>query len=262
MDWFIFFSRRQGHGKGYNDPGGLFDAKPVIFDSSYQNYSYFDSCPSNSQTHMTITNLLAGHWPAVKAIYQEGIATGNATFQTVAPEWADWDAAHLPHSRLVALCEPGQSALTAPVQIALSDPGQTASTEPRQSASADPGPVVLSDPGQTASPNHGIVVGWAALSRVSARAVYAGVAEVSVYIAGRQRGRKIGEALLGTLITESERNGIWTLQAGIFPENIASLRIHARCGFRQVGYRERIGQMHGVWRDTVLVERRSRIIGA
>jgi phosphinothricin acetyltransferase len=87
--------------------------------------------------------------------------------------------------------------------------------------------------------------------------VYAGVAEVSVYIAGGQRGRKIGEALLGTLITESERNGIWTLQASIFPENIASLRIHARCGFRQVGYRERIGQMHGVWRDTVLVERRS-----
>jgi L-amino acid N-acyltransferase YncA len=162
---------------------------------------------------MTITNLLAGHWPAVKAIYQEGIATGNATFQTAAPEWTAWDAAHLPHSRLVALCDPEPS----------------------------------------------LVVGWAALSPVSARAVYAGVAEVSVYIASGQRGRRIGEALLGTLITESERNGIWTLQAGIFPENIASLRIHARCGFRQVGYRERIGQMHGVWRDTVLVERRSRL---
>jgi L-amino acid N-acyltransferase YncA len=184
---------------------------------------------------MTITNLLAGHWPAVKAIYQEGIATGNATFQTQAPEWADWDAAHLPHSRLVALCEPGQSGLMAPVQVALSNPEQAALSNPE------------------------LVVGWAALSRVSTRSVYAGVSEVSVYIASVQRGRRIGEALLGTLITESERNGIWTLQASIFPENVASLRIHARCGFRQVGYRERIGQMHGVWRDTVLVERRSRL---
>jgi L-amino acid N-acyltransferase YncA len=192
---------------------------------------------------MTITNLLAGHWPAVKAIYQEGIATGNATFQTQTPEWADWDAAHLPHSRLVALCEPGQSGLTAPVQIALSDPEQATSPDPKQ----------------VASPTAELVVGWAALSRISTRSVYAGVAEVSVYIASVQRGRRIGEALLGTLITESERNGIWTLQANIFPENIASLRIHARCGFRQVGYRERIGQMHGVWRDTVLVERRSRL---
>jgi len=208
---------------------------------------------------MTITNLLAGHWPAVKAIYQEGIATGNATFQTQAPEWVDWDAAHLPHSRLVALCEPGQSALTAPVQVVLSNPGQVPSTEPGQAASTETRQSTLSGPGSVASPNVELVVGWAALSRVSARAVYAGVAEVSVYIASVQRGRRIGEALLGTLITESERNGIWTLQASIFPENVASLRIHARCGFRQVGYRERIGQMHGVWRDTVLVERRSRL---
>ncbi len=158
---------------------------------------------------MIITKLLAEHWPAVKAIYEEGIATGSATFQTEAPEWSSWDTAHLPHSRLVALSAPTQ------------------------------------------------VLGWAALSPVSSRPVFAGVAEISVYIAAGQRGRKIGEALLDALITESERNGIWTLQAGIFPENVASLRIHARCGFRQVGYRERIGQMHGVWRDTVLVERRA-----
>jgi L-amino acid N-acyltransferase YncA len=162
---------------------------------------------------MTITKLLAEHWPAVKAIYEEGIATGNATFQTSAPDWDHWDGAHFAHSRLVALS------------------------------------------------GEGIVEGWAALSPVSARAVYAGVAEVSVYIAAGCRGRKIGEGLLCMLITESERNGIWTLQAGIFPENVASLRIHARCGFRQVGYRERIGQMHGVWRDTVLLERRSRVVG-
>ena len=159
----------------------------------------------------------------------------SATFQTEAPAWADWNAAHLPHSRLVALCEPAQA------------------------ASYGLGPVTSAGQEPAASSEAGRVVGWAALSPVSARAVYAGVAEVSVYIAGGQRGRKIGEALLGTLITESERNGIWTLQASIFPENVASLRIHARCGFRQVGYRERIGQMHGVWRDTVLVERRSRL---
>jgi L-amino acid N-acyltransferase YncA len=158
---------------------------------------------------MTITKLLAEHWPAVKAIYEEGIATGNATFQAEAPEWSRWHDAHLPHSRLVALSDAG------------------------------------------------IVVGWAALAPVSSRPVYAGVAEVSVYIAAGQRGRKIGEALLAALITDSEQNGIWTLQAGIFPENVASLRIHAHCGFRQVGYRERIGQMHGIWRDTILVERRA-----
>jgi L-amino acid N-acyltransferase YncA len=158
---------------------------------------------------MAITKLLAEHWPAVKAIYEEGIATGNATFQTEAPEWSHWHVAHLPHSRLVALSDAGT------------------------------------------------VLGWAALAPVSSRPVYSGVAEVSVYISAGQRGRKIGEALLAALIIESEQNGIWTLQAGIFPENVASLRIHAHCGFRQVGYRERIGQMHGVWRDTVLVERRA-----
>ena len=158
---------------------------------------------------MTITKLLAEHWPAVKAIYEEGIATGNATFQTEAPEWTVWDQTHRPHSRLVALSDAGT------------------------------------------------VVGWAALSPVSSRPVYAGVAEVSVYIAAGQRNKKLGETLLTALITESEKNGIWTLQASIFPENISSLRIHARCGFRQVGYRDRIGQMHGVWRDTVLVERRA-----
>ena len=190
---------------------------------------------------MTITNLLAGHWPAVKAIYEEGIATGNATFQTEAPEWADWDAAHLPHSRLVALCEPVQAASygLGPVTSAGQEPVASAGQEPVASSEA------------------GRVVGWAALSPVSARAVYAGVAEVSVYIAGGQRGRKIGECLLAQLIAESEQHGIWTLQASIFPENISSLRIHARCGFRQVGYRERIGQMNGVWRDTILVERRA-----
>jgi len=108
---------------------------------------------------------------------------------------------------------------------------------------------------------NGRVVGWAALSPVSTRAVYAGVAEVSVYIDSESRGRGIGRALLERLVSESERNGIWTLQASIFPENVASISLHKTCGFREVGTRERIGQMEGVWRDTILLERRSRLVG-
>jgi L-amino acid N-acyltransferase YncA len=162
---------------------------------------------------MFITTLLPEHRAAVKAIYEQGIATGDATFQTSAPNWEEWNAGHLPHSRLVAV-------------------------------------------------ENGQVVGWAALSAVSGRCVYAGVAEVSVYVAAAHRGKKVGEALLKALIDESERHDIWTLQAGIFPENIASLTIHGHCGFRQVGYREKIGKMWtGVWRDTVLLERRSRTAG-
>jgi L-amino acid N-acyltransferase YncA len=104
------------------------------------------------------------------------------------------------------------------------------------------------------------IAGWAALTPVSGRCVYAGVAEVSVYVGEDFRGRGIGEDLLQTLVAESESNGLWTLQAGIFPENTGSLRIHEKCGFRLVGRRERIGQMNGVWRDTLLLERRSLII--
>ena len=105
------------------------------------------------------------------------------------------------------------------------------------------------------------IVGWAALSPVSGRCVYAGVAEVSVYVSGKFRGQLIGTKLLQQLITESERQNIWTLQAGIFPENKASLKIHQQLNFRQVGYREKIGKMNNVWRDTILLERRSKIAG-
>ena len=108
----------------------------------------------------------------------------------------------------------------------------------------------------------GGILGWAALSRVSDRCVYGGVAEVSVYVGERGRGRGIGRALLEALIEASERNEIWTLQAGIFPENAASVKLHLSCGFREVGRRERIGKLHGVWRDTLLLERRSRSVGA
>jgi len=103
--------------------------------------------------------------------------------------------------------------------------------------------------------------GWAALSPVSTRQVYAGVAEVSVYVAEQVRGRGVGGLLLKTLIKESEQNGIWTLQAGIFPENVASISLHYSCGFREVGRRERIARMKGIWRDTLLLERRSKLVG-
>ncbi len=151
-------------------------------------------------------------WPSVRAIYREGIATGNATFERSAPEWDLWDAGHLPVCRLVARAA-------------------------------------------------GRPVGWAALSRVSARPVYAGVAEVSVYVAEAARGAGVGSALLTALIKEAERSGFWTLQAGIFPENRASLAVHEKAGFRVVGIRERLGAMDGRWRDVVLMERRSRVAG-
>ena len=151
-------------------------------------------------------------WPAVRAIYLEGITTGNATFEQTAPEWEKWDAGHLPGARIVA-----------------------------RSASD--------------------VLGWAALSAVSSRCVYAGVAEVSIYVAERARGRGLGRQLMARLIADSEAAGIWTLQAGIFPENAASIALHERAGFRIVGTRERLGQMDGRWRDVVLMERRSAAVG-
>lgn len=105
------------------------------------------------------------------------------------------------------------------------------------------------------------VLGWAVLSPVSRRACYRGVAEVSVYVAGDCRGAGVGRALLEALIAASEQECIWTLQGATFPENTASLRLQEQCGFRIIGRRERIAQRHGVWRDTVLTERRSRVVG-
>jgi phosphinothricin acetyltransferase len=153
--------------------------------------------------------LEAKDWPAVRAIYEEGIATGQATFETEAPSWEHWDGAH-------------SSALVAE--------------------------------------EDGEVVGWAALSPYSPRAVYAGVAEESVYVAERVRGRGVGRSLLEELVRRSEEAGIWTLEAGVFPENRASVTLHLGCGFRLVGVRERIGRLHGEWRDVLLFERRSEVI--
>ena len=161
--------------------------------------------------------MTAAHWSQVRTIYEQGIATGNATFTTAAPSWEEWDRSHLSHSRLVAV-----------------DAGSGPSEQ---------------------------VLGWAALSPVSSRCVYGGVAEVSVYVAGEARGRGLGRQLLAALVAESEAHGIWTLQAGIFPENTSSASIHVGEGFREVGRRERIGQLHGVWRDTLLLERRSAVVG-
>lgn len=159
-----------------------------------------------------IEPLQSSDWNEVRSIYEEGIATGNATFETEAPSWERWDASHLPGCRLVARGPDG-------------------------------------------------ILGWAALSPVSSRRVYAGVAEASVYVAGASQGQGVGRSLLAALIAAAEQDGIWMLQAGVFPENKASLILHERCGFRQVGRRERLGQSHGTWRDVILLERRSTVIG-
>lgn len=163
---------------------------------------------------LEIRALIDTDWESVRSIYLDGIATGEATFETIAPTWEAWNANHLPFARLVATL-----------------------------------------------PGTDQVRGWAALSAVSLRAVYAGVAEVSVYVAADARGLGIGKELMGRLIAESERNGIWTLQAGIFPENAASIALHKTFGFKVVGIRERIGMLNRRWRDTVLLERRSEVIG-
>ena len=156
----------------------------------------------------------AGDAGQVLAVYQAGLDTGQASFETAAPSWEAFDAAKLPLHRHVAV-----SAAT------------------------------------------GRVLGWTAASPVSGRRVYAGVIEHSVYVDPGHHGKGIGGALLAALVASSEDAGIWTVQSGVFPENTASLRLHERAGFRAVGVRERVGCHHGWWRDTVLIERRSRVTG-
>ena len=156
-------------------------------------------------------------WEQVRAIYEEGIATENATFEPAVPDWEKWDSSHIAEPRLV-------------VRV------------------------------------NGQVAAWAALSRVSARKVYAGIAEVSIYVGEKFRGKGIGDALLGALVDASEKAGFWTLQGGIFPENAASISLHQKHGFRVLGIREKVGQMafgklRGKWRDVALMERRSKVAG-
>ncbi len=159
-----------------------------------------------------IVKMEPSDWSQVRQIYIEGLETGNATFETQAPEWEAWDKKHLDVCRIVARR------------------GDT-------------------------------VLGWAALTPTSSRAVYAGVAEVSVYVGVEHRGQRVGGALMDVLVPTSEANGIWTLQASIFPENGASVHIHLTHGFREMGRRERIAKLHGVWRNTVILERRSQTVG-
>jgi phosphinothricin acetyltransferase len=161
---------------------------------------------------VTVGEMTRADWRAVVEIYREGIASGDATFETEPPGWERFDREHIETCRFVARDE-------------------------------------------------GAVLGWAALSPVSGRRAYRGVAEVSVYIAARARGKGVGRALLERLIEASEASGIWTLQAGIFPENEPSIALHGSCGFREVGLRERLGERDGTWRDVLLMERRSRIAG-
>jgi L-amino acid N-acyltransferase YncA len=159
-----------------------------------------------------IREFIKPDFPSVQSIYQQGIDTGNATFQDRAKDWDEWNASIIPSCRLVADLD-------------------------------------------------GEVVGWAALSSVSSRCVYTGVDEVSVYVSSSAFGRGIGHSLLRSLVESSEKVDIWTLQAGIFPENKSSISIHAKNGFKILGVRERIGKMKGVWRDVVLMERRSGVAG-
>jgi phosphinothricin acetyltransferase len=165
-----------------------------------------------------ISAMTEADWPAVAAIYQEGIDTGHATFAARPPEsWEKWSAIKINSCSLVARAEDQ-------------------------------------------------VLGWAALSPVSTRAVYAGVAEESIYVRASARGEGVGTQLLQSLIDRAEAEGIWTLETGIFAENEASLRLHYRCGFRLVGVREKKGKMgfgpyRGRWRDVLLLERRSRTVG-
>ena len=152
------------------------------------------------------------HATAVLDIYRLGIETGNATFETEAPDWASFTFSRLSENKFVALDDDGA------------------------------------------------VVGWVACSKVSDRCVYAGVVEHSVYVHPAGRGQGVGRRLLEALITATEQAGIWTIQSGVFGENTASLALHAACGFRVVGTRKRVGKHHGVWRDVVLIERRSPAI--
>lgn len=157
--------------------------------------------------------LESADWDRVRDIYAEGIATGDATFETEPPDWESWDADHLRDCRIVAVDADGE------------------------------------------------VCGWAALSPVSDRCVYGGVGEVSVYVDSDARGQGVGTLLMRELVAASERAGLWTLQAGVFPENVPSIRAHEKAGFRVVGQRERLGKLGGRWRDVLLLERRSVNIG-
>jgi L-amino acid N-acyltransferase YncA len=159
-----------------------------------------------------IRKMLDADWDKVKMIYEGGMATGLATFETKSSNWIDWDKSHHKHfGRLVA--------------------------------------IIQNDIG-----------GWAALSPVSSRSAYSGLAEISIYIAEEFRGMGLGKLLLLALVAESEKNGIWTLQSLIFTDNIASIKLHESLGFRRVGIREKIAKRNGEWKNNYIYERRSKVV--
>lgn len=162
--------------------------------------------------NITIREIAASDYPVIKRIYEEGISSGNATFEKTAPDWQQWDKHKLPFGRVAAVM-------------------------------------------------NNVIIGWAALSATSSREVYKGICEVSIYISSAQSGKGYGKILMSSLIEESEKNGVWTLYSSIFPENTASIKLHLKCGFREIGFMEKAGCMNGTWRNTVLFERRSRITG-
>ena len=161
---------------------------------------------------MEIVKLLPEHWDGVRQIYKQGIMTGNATFETAAPSWEEWDKKHLDICRFVAI-------------------------------------------------EDGKVAGWIALIPTSTRKVYLGIMEVSIYIHEDHRGKGVGKKLFDVLIPESEKNGIWSLLSVLFPENMASIKLHEKVGFKVIGIREKMGKMGDVWRDNVMMERRSKVAG-
>jgi len=161
---------------------------------------------------VTISDMLPADWRAVSGIYAEGLARGNATFDTSIPEWPAWDAGHLAAPRLVARMDDR-------------------------------------------------VVGWAALGPVSSRVCYRGVAEVSIYVAEAAQGRGVGRRLMDALILASEAAGVWTLHSSIHADNPTSVALHLRAGFRVVGRRERIARRADGWADTIIMERRSDVVG-
>ncbi|WP_250436059.1 GNAT family N-acetyltransferase [Hanstruepera flava] len=161
---------------------------------------------------MTFSIINKENYPEVAQIYEYGINTGLATFETQIPNWFQWDSKYLPFARLALVAQ-------------------------------------------------GHIAGWAALSAVSKRKVYSGVAEVSVYVSENFQQKGVGTMLLKKLIHESELNGIWTLQSGIFSDNTASIKMHEKCGFRTIGYRQRIGQLRGIWYDNIIMEKRSQVVG-
>lgn len=163
-------------------------------------------------TGLTIRNFQVNDWDRVKKIYEQGLQSRNATFETEVPDYDSWIKKF--HTHLLWV-------------------------------------VVVSD----------AVVGWAGLQPVSVRKAYEGVVEVTIYIDSTHSGKRIGSTLLKYVIEKSEDAGIWTLFASIFPENIASIKLHISSGFREIGYREKIAQLDSQWRNTVLFERRSKKIG-